>query len=332
MLPAPLASWDSEQLADWLELKAIASTDGNSSITDLVREFQRNGTTEEVLEVSGGDDFADVDDEREEPDVDARSMSIAENAFAAIEERTLACDGAYPFSIDTDSIKLNEKGIESAYAFMLLLGEYGQKSGFKKAAKIFEYMCAWAARSYFGPQAFTRVFGFPRETGVADALPKGFASAVDDLCKALSEGIKCKRTPKAAHEKDAGLDVIVWRNFPDRRAGKLIAFGQCATGDDWTSKTTELLPEAWCHTWLEQQPFATPLSRLFFLPYTIKEIDWELVSRRAGIVFDRCRLAYCIQHSGNDAEVRKKWVEWAATVYAKIRAGTAHTLHAKEAS
>jgi hypothetical protein len=36
---SPSAASDSTTLADWLELKALASHDGNSSFQDLVAEF-----------------------------------------------------------------------------------------------------------------------------------------------------------------------------------------------------------------------------------------------------------------------------------------------------
>lgn len=332
-LGAPLASWDSERLADWLELKALASADANSSITDLVRELQRNGTTEEpVRDESDETTNDDDDDDDEKPDSrEQRAVALAEDAFSAIEERKLACkiEGAYPFEIDNRSIQLRRDGLKSAYAFFLMLGEFGQKKGVKRATKIFEHMCATATRAYLGPNTSTAVFGFPRDV---PNLGKGFKKAVNDLCFLLSEGVQCRHSDKVRDEKDAGLDVVAWRSFPDGRVGKLIAFGQCATGDDWTSKTTELLPEAWCNTWLAEAPASQPVVRMFFLPYRVRLKDWDSVSRRAGIVFDRCRLVHCISlHPDADTTLATKWAEWTKELHQKLRVSMASQSKVKAA-
>ena len=334
-LGAPLASWDSERLADWLELKALISADENASITDLVRELQRNGTTEERFPDEDDDDLSDDELEDEEDELDAReqrAMRLAEDAFAAIEDRKLACeiDGAYPFVIDSRSIQLRKGGLKSPYTFFLLLGEFGQKKGVKKGTKIFEHMCAWATRAYLGPKTLTAVFGFPRDV---PNLGKGFKKAVDDLCSLISEGVRCRDSDKVRDEKDAGLDIVAWRSFPDRRVGKLIAFGQCATGDDWPSKTTELLPESWCGTWLAEAPAAWPVLRMFFLPYRVRVKDWDSVSRKAGLVFDRRRLAHCLALDPDaDTVLADKWAEWTKELHEKLRAALESQLNVRVAS
>lgn len=47
-MDSPTAASGSTKLADWLELKALASHDGNSSFQDLVAELRRGGSTDAV--------------------------------------------------------------------------------------------------------------------------------------------------------------------------------------------------------------------------------------------------------------------------------------------
>jgi hypothetical protein len=315
MLSAPIATAAPEELADWLELKALASADLNSSMTDLSRELQRNGTVEEA-DGDSEDDDADCDNDLDEK-TSSRALAVAEAAFALIEERQRSCsvDGAYPFDVEGRSIQLRDGADESAYVFMLLLSNYGHARNAPKAgAKLFEHLCALAAKNFFGAACSTLVFGFPRD----GAIPRDFARAVDHLCSQLGEGGKCRRMKKVPKMKDGGLDVVAWRAFPDHRAGKSIAFGQCATGQDWRGKATELLPQAWCANWLDEQPVALPM-RLFFIPHRIEDVDWEQVGRNAGIVFDRCRLAYCLASGGVDASLRANWTKWAKAVHQMLR-------------
>jgi len=58
------------------------------------------------------------------------------------------------------------------------------------------------------------------------------------------------------HQRDAKLDVVVWRPFPDGRAdgraGPVVGFGQCATGRGWAAKLHELQRRAFAALWLRE--------------------------------------------------------------------------------
>jgi hypothetical protein len=88
---------------------------------------------------------------------------------------------------------------------------------------------------------------------------------------------------------------VAWRGFHDNRESKLVIFGQCATGQDWPEKVSELQPEAfWDHWMLVSQ--VSPLERSFFIPHRVRDEGegetWRYYARYAGILFDRCRVAY----------------------------------------
>ena len=131
------------------------------------------------------------------------------------------------------------------------------------------------------------MFGFPRRRGPAD-----FLGAVAELCgkKLLNEGSANSDEPKAPQQKDARLDVVVWKNFPDRRRGRLILFGQCATGSDWEDKAYALNPQKWREKWLVEPLLPHPQGA-FFIPFAVEDDDWKHILLDGGVLFDRFRIS-----------------------------------------
>lgn len=289
------------KLADWLELTALAAADRNRSIQDLVQVIRRSGTS----------DALDPDDD--EPPSDDRgseqSQAVAETAFAEIELREAGCSGTYPFRVSAQSIKAKNGADASMYVFLLLLANFGHKAGPEgtNAVGLFDDLAAQAAESYFHGESY--VFAFPRRVA-----PNGFADAVDDLCVQMGEGQGNRLRPNTKHQKDAKLDIVSWRAFEDGRPGKMIAFGQCATGKNWKDKLAELQPYTFYSQWLAQNPAVSPI-RTFFMPFRVLDDDWLNVALQGGIVFDRCRLAHHAQ--GVDSTVKEQVAAWNRDVLAK---------------
>lgn len=93
--------------------------------------------------------------------------------------------------------------------------------------------------------------------------------------------------------KDGGLDIAIWQSFPDGRPGRVIFFGQCATGKQWRTKFKDLIPQMWCEEWLTDIPPVSP-TRLFYVPHRIGQDEWAGHSRLAGLLLDRCRISHCM--------------------------------------
>jgi len=198
---SPAAASDSTTLADWLELKALASHDGNSSFQDLVAEFRRGGSTDAVHDSMD----AQVDTRGE------ISERLADAAFAELEERSVAAGDGYPFSVGDQALQLERDalGIDSTYIFLLLLSRFGVAAG--RGARVrperdFEDISHAAAESYFGRNEHdgSYLFAFPRRTKAS-----GFAAAVDELAEQLREGGGAKPVKPASRQKDAHLDLVV---------------------------------------------------------------------------------------------------------------------------
>lgn len=308
--PAPSASDGPVVHADWLELRALEAVDQNSSIQDLIQVIRRSGSTDalEDLDVTG----SSIDHGSE------KSQSIAEDAFGEVEDRFSSCggrNGTYPFEIGPQNIQLRDTS-PYFYLFLLLLSRFGKDAGPKKmdGAKIFEEVSIQAAKSYFGGSALgaeTYHFGAPRRS----PKPADFVSALNEMCRNLEEGVACRmERPNVGLQKDAKLDLAVWHPFCDGRYGKLIGFGQCATGKDWPDKLGELQPVAFCEMWMNDIPTVHPV-RLFFVPFRVDKRRWMYYSRLGGIVFDRCRIAF---HTGTvTAAVEGKCRKWVSFVSSK---------------
>jgi hypothetical protein len=309
-IPSPCLSDSRERLADWLELCALKDSDRNASFSDLVRDLDVSGSfdaspsLEDTLE---DEDVAGAEIAIEEPvqhENKNKCEAAAEGAFLEVSERFVACgdNGAYPFEVGDNYLEVRDETAQSVYVFLLLLSTFGHDAGPARGdgAKLFEEVSAQAAETYLGGNrlACSKVFGFPRRL-----QPKDFGPALDDLCRAMGEGVGHRERPTSKDQKDAKLDVVAWRGFPDGRRGKLIAFGQCATGANWPDKLTELQPQDWCRFWMQETPATLPI-RLFFVPHRIEEQTWFHTCVHGGVLFERCRIAHLAQSSPADLVTR----------------------------
>jgi len=198
----PEATAPPEHHADFLELCTLRSSKRGVSVQEFIRDL-RIGNVAEVIADSANQDEDEPDDEAE---------AIAQTAFDELDERgrNFGTHAAhYPFEITGNTINLKARGEESLYIFLALLSWYGKDAGPEgtDGEKIFEEVCAKAAEAYFGgPNVRVKsfVFGFPRRVE-----PKGFAEALDALCKSMGEGGGHRKgRPKLPHQKDGKLDIV----------------------------------------------------------------------------------------------------------------------------
>jgi len=316
---SPCLSDAREQNADWLELCALKDSDRNASLSDLVRELDVSGSfdaspaLEDTLEEEDVAVGGSVSEEPGRTEGKKQYEAAADDAFLEVSERLVACggNGAYPFEVGENYLAVRDETEQSVYVFLLLLSTFGHDAGPAPGdgAKLFEEVSAQAAETYLGGKhalACSKVFGFPRRL-----QPKNFGSALDDLCRAIGEGKGHRPCRLSKDQKDAKLDVVAWRAFPDGRPGKSLAFGQCATGNDWRDKRTELQSQAWCEQWMQETP-VVPAMRFFFIPHRIPYNDWAYTCRLGGVLFERCRIAHLLGSLAPD--ISAKLNEWSRFV------------------
>ena len=274
-IPPPAS--DPITLADWLELRAFLADDKNVSAADLRRELVRMGIPED-----------------EESDVE----TLVDDTFSELEDRSEACRESYPFSLSPSVLQAQENGDHWAYIFCLLLSwlGVGNDRAKGKPTRLFEKVAAVAAKGYVAGESLH--FGFPRRT-----LPSNFIKALEEVCRATGEGSSPRRRSSSQHVKDAGLDIIAWKSFPDKRQAQVMLFGQCAAGKNWEDKLSELQPRSFIDTHLQEAPAVDPL-RGFFTPFRLSKRGWYEKAKQAGILFDRCRIAHSAYEQDPPDDIR----------------------------
>jgi hypothetical protein len=268
------------RLADWLELTAILSSDGNASRGDLERTLRR----------------ASLSEMRDDLAVEQKLLEV----FEEIEQRWKAAASAYPFEVDYGTLQTKSTWHQfPAYAFCLCLSYFGSPT--LQPRKLFELVSGAAAKAFVYGNAVD--FGSPRHV-----LSAAFPDAVSQLCALIGEGDRYAGLPTLG-QKDAKLDLVAWRDFPDRNPSKLLMLGQCASGSDWEGKIRELNPRAFFANWTRETP-ASPLISSLFIPHRIERKKWKSIARNSdGIVFDRCRIAYLAHGANFDFDPCINWVE-----------------------
>jgi hypothetical protein len=149
------------------------------------------------------------------------------------------------------------------------------------ATKDFENIVELAISAFFGSSTKTLNFGFPSQFG----RPADFPNAVAWLAGKL--GIKLGSAYRSPRRKDGGVDIFVWKNFPDSFGGKPVGLVQATIMEDFRNKIADIDTKLWS-SWL-----AIDTDPLVVLAIPTIENDrniWSELSSR-GTLLDRRRLA-----------------------------------------
>ncbi len=223
---------------------------------------------------------------------------MSQQVFEELEYRARAGGHGYPFVVDGVILRTDGNwDDEIAYVFCLCLSYFGRRHDLPDAARarrMFEHVATEAAKSFIRGDALR--FGWPRESGIAGepaGLPTPFEDAINELCERIGEGNGfCPNEFKdPIYQKDAGVDVVAWRDFPDRRPGKMLLLGNCASGHNWIDKLAELHEGRFRR--LIMCGLYSPILKGFFVPHRVATsgASWADHNSVAGIVFERCRIA-----------------------------------------
>ncbi len=216
--------------ADYLELKAVLSSEGQSFSEDIV----------DTLELAAESRFEDVNAE-----IEARE-EVAAGAVNRMASRRLALEGAYPFELDARgrvvSFTATEPDLgQAAYLVSLLLSNLRAVTPLLESShahpsdaeasllrQYFQYFATAAIAAEIGGPAWS--FGFPRPDG------SGFVTKLSEIWAVLRDGTVCPDPSAPSSPKDDKVDIFAWRDPRDRLPGFLLVAAQVATGRNWKEK------------------------------------------------------------------------------------------------
>lgn len=306
LLDVPGFSADATDHADWLELNALDSGSGVTSMSDLISAVTRTGSVDAMASIE------DLDDDEPLDTIvggqDDKVESLVNDAFAQLEHRQHHLGAAYPFEVDNRTLQVAQRAEVSPYAFLLTLTHARDRTK-NDGPSLFERVSRSALVEYLGGQPRVEFydFGWPRTNA-----PRSFRAAVKGLCARMGEGRDAKPHVRTAQVKDGGVDIVAWLPFDDGRPNQLAVLGQCTVSNRWRDRINDLQPRDFCQLWLAEQPAMAPLAA-FFVPHHVPDDEWRQAAigdRR--LFFDRLRVT---QFLGNlDPDLAEHCAQWTSQI------------------
>ncbi len=310
---SPLPIDSRSKLADWVEVSCLSSPRSVASSGDLLGVLdllgEEVGSTLDIDNATG--------EGLEEEILEGERMEFANAVLDELQFRAEALDPYYPFELHGRGERwlLSRRqqagdavvsAARACYVFCLLVSAIRdgaiQGANLNALAQVmpnhFQWLAVEAAAEVVSGDAHS--FGWPRPTGTP------FLQALGELTERLRVGSPLASAPlwSNGREKDAGIDVIAWRDFPDLRAGKLILIGQVASGNDWPGKSVKRDAPVFLREWFSPSPTEHYVPAIF-IPFPQhhrcegrRDADFELVAREEarhremsfGLVIDRLRI------------------------------------------
>ena len=208
-------------------------------------------------------------------------------ALGAMNNRARVLGPLYPFSVVSGIfVARTAEALSTAYTTLLLLSpgspfrQLFAPQPTSEMATLFERLTAHATEEFFGPQSVVIRFGWPSDNG----RPERFNDAIEWLAGLM--GIKPGSSFRPPIRKDGGVDLVVWRPFPDKRTNFPVGLVQCTVQREVVSKSRDIDVRNWSN-WLA---FDIDPSTILAIPGTIARPEvWNEIALRT-LVLDRVRL------------------------------------------
>ncbi|CAL8974066.1 hypothetical protein CELL_01689 [Cellulomonas sp. T2.31MG-18] len=273
-LIGPPASSDPFELANYIEAELLVSADANISLAE-VRDTWTSGQ--------------------------APAEEDLEFALGEIEQRAKAIGRLYPYSVTAGGVTLDRSPVGVIYAFLLLLSlrqtPLRTKGDYERSDPLFDAVIREVVLAALGAGSVAVVFGWPPRGGRPAKFPKAI--------KWLARQIGVKRRSKEAYKesRDAGVDVVGWRRFPDPQIAFPILLVQNTVQRNFVKKPRDVIPGDW-REWLRIK--ANPQVG-FAIPFLMRPRDpwWERAGADMTYVWDRRRIAWQLSDARPD-----EWPEW----------------------
>ncbi len=242
------------------------------------------------------------------------ARGIVVDAWNELKRRLNWIDTGTPFSITHSRVKRIDSWHETpAHSFCVLLslsqcykGWWRSVSGqnFTEQGELFELLTQESLQKQFSDWQVKRVGWSPNQ-------PISFAKMINMIADHLGETTSNNLDQKTPSKvKDAGLDLLWFRPFPDKRVGFPVYFMQCASGQDWTTKVDK--PKI--NRWRQYIEFIVLPQKAFAIPFALGDKDFKnWCGEVEGVFLDRYRLLgasrFCKQWESSS--LKKRIIEWA---------------------
>lgn len=256
-----------ERLADWLEAATLVDPDDGLPLPSVVDRFGEEGLL-----------------------ASDAAWRVLADAKALMRRRQFLCGEAYPIEIGENRLR-PKAGWRSyvAYSFCLLLSlrpllpEWSKGFGpdHTEQGELFE-------RIIESSLSRTMTSWRIRRTGWAKTSPASMPEIVVAVAKALDESTGEPEHVCRPQDKEAGLDIIAWRPFPDERGGYPVLLVQCASGaTTWADK----LHQPSLGRWKKAVSFYYQPRRAVAVPISINSADFKRYNSEVeGLLIDRSRI------------------------------------------
>lgn len=280
-------------LCDWIEGSILFNEDEDEfSVTDVANVLIDENVCEEQ-------DFA---------------MEIVSNAWSELERRLNWLVSGMPFSIsDSRAIRIDSWQETPAHSFCVLLSlaqcyekwwERTSGSDYREQGELFELLTQESLENQFLGWQVEHTGWFPNQP---TSLPEVVNKVADYLGETVSNNLDQWIRPQ---EKDAGLDLLCYRPFSDKRGGFPVYLIQCASGQDWKTK----MDKPNIGRWGRFIEFVAPPQKAFSIPFALSDGDFKKLSLDVeGLFLDRYRLlaAAKYQQHWESSILTNRIVRWA---------------------
>jgi len=298
-------------LADWLELQVLDSAASEVSVASLKTALNAGPW-------NPPGDRSSLDD----TDIEA----IVSDAVQEIAARSSNYEGhGYPFQLTQGNRVIQRTGRSPSIYEALLAISYinpaPERGSNESGGAVFEAL-AWLGLSRWlgkpdhakeGEMSFVHHLGQPSLSGLSHA----FHTKIETLARLMRDG-KGYRIPhhgRAQRQGDGGVDLLAWRGFPDDQGSQLLIFARYAAGMNFADpgKYAEVDPRRWVRTHFPPGTLLSERSwaRCYFIPRMVPPDLNEQIKLGAGVLIDRCRLAFLLHGIKHDQITRS--LTWLAT-------------------
>ena len=281
-----------EILCDWIEGNILFDENADEfSVMDVVDVLVEENIYEEQ-------DFAEA---------------IVADAWYELERRLNWIDPSRPFSVTYPRVKRIDSWQDTpAYSFCVLVslaqcykGWWHSISGndYNEQGELFELLTQESLENQFSDWQIKR-------TGWSYTQPTNLYETVNQTADWLGIATRNNINPDS-RGKEAGLDLLWYYPFPDKRAGFPVYLMQCTSRQDWEQKVGQPNIDRW-DTFID---FVVRPQKAFAIPFALSDEDfkYQCVGMQ-GLFLDRYRLLaaarYCKRWESSSLKERIiKWAE-----------------------